>query len=97
VKKQIEGRSPGSTTTPSAGHHDRQRPSSRTISTRSRCRIDEDPPEINIRFFPTGHWLIGMGHDRATSGPVRDPLGDAIFQITGSNRDLPWQARSQLG
>ena len=30
-------------------------------------RIAEDPPEINIRFFPTGHWLMGMGHDRATS------------------------------
>ena len=35
-------------------------------------RIDEDPPEINIRFFPTGHWLLGMGHDRATSVQVRD-------------------------
>jgi isoquinoline 1-oxidoreductase beta subunit len=30
-------------------------------------RLAEDPPEVNIRFFPTGHWLIGMGHDRATS------------------------------
>src|SRR5260221_312777 len=26
-------------------------------------RIDEDPPEINVRFFETGHWLVGMGHD----------------------------------
>ena len=24
-------------------------------------RINEDPPVINIRFFPTDHWLIGMG------------------------------------
>src|SRR6476661_10822491 len=22
------------------------------------ARIDEDPPEINIRLFPTGHWLL---------------------------------------
>ena len=33
-------------------------------------RIGENPPEINIRFFPTRHWLIGMGHDRATSVQV---------------------------
>ena len=52
-------------------------------------RIDEDPPEINIRFFATGHWLIGMGHDRATS--VQSAIGDAIFQITGNRfRDLPY-------
>jgi isoquinoline 1-oxidoreductase beta subunit len=52
-------------------------------------RIAEDPPEINIRFFPTGHWLIGMGHDRATS--VQAAIGDAIYQITGKRfRDLPY-------
>jgi isoquinoline 1-oxidoreductase subunit beta len=52
-------------------------------------RIADDPPEINIRFFPTGHWLIGMGHDRATS--VQSAIGDAIFQITGKRfRDLPY-------
>ena len=52
--------------------------------------IDEDPPEINIRFFPTRHWLIGMGHDRATS--VQSAIGDAIFQITGKRfRDLPYR------
>ena len=52
-------------------------------------RINEDPPEINIRFFPTGHWLLGMGHDRATS--VQSAIGDAIFQITGKRvRDLPY-------
>jgi isoquinoline 1-oxidoreductase subunit beta len=52
-------------------------------------RINEDPPEINIRFFPTAHWLIGMGHDRATS--VQSAIGDAIFQITGKRyRDLPY-------
>jgi CO/xanthine dehydrogenase Mo-binding subunit len=44
---------------------------------------------INIRFFPTKHWLIGMGHDRATS--VQSAIGDAIFQITGKRlRDLPY-------
>ncbi len=52
-------------------------------------RIGENPPEINIRFFPTGHWLMGMGHDRATS--VQAAIGDAIYQITGKRfRDLPY-------
>jgi isoquinoline 1-oxidoreductase beta subunit len=52
-------------------------------------RMAEDPPEINIRFFPTQHWLIGMGHDRATS--VQSAIGDAIFQVTGKRfRDLPF-------
>ena len=51
--------------------------------------IDEAPPEINIRFFKTGHWLLGMGHDRATS--VQSAIGEAIFQITGKRfRDLPY-------
>ena len=55
----------------------------------SLSRMDEDPPEINIRFFETDHWLIGMGHDRATS--VQSGIGDAIFQITGKRfRDLPF-------
>jgi isoquinoline 1-oxidoreductase beta subunit len=53
------------------------------------ARIDEDPPEINVRFFKTGHWLLGMGHDRATS--VQSAIGDAVFQITGKRyRDLPF-------
>ena len=52
-------------------------------------RIADDPPEINIRFFPTRHWLIGMGHDRATS--IQSAIGDAIFQVTGKRfRDLPY-------
>jgi isoquinoline 1-oxidoreductase subunit beta len=51
-------------------------------------RIDENPPEINIAFFKTGHWLRGMGHDRATS--VQSAIADAVFQITGKRyRDLP--------
>ena len=42
-----------------------------------------------MRFFKTGHWLLGMGHDRATS--VQSAIGDAIFQITGKRfRDLPY-------
>jgi len=52
-------------------------------------RMAEDPPEINIRFFPTAHWLMGMGHDRATS--IQSAIGDAILQITGKRfRDLPY-------
>ena len=58
------------------------------FDTFSLSRIDEDPPEINIRFFETDHWLIGMGHDRAIS--VQSGISDAIFQITGKRfRDLP--------
>jgi isoquinoline 1-oxidoreductase beta subunit len=57
----------------------------------SLSRIDEDPPEINIRFFETGHWLLGMGHDRATS--VQSGISDAIYQITGRRyRDLPFSS-----
>jgi len=53
-------------------------------------RIVEDPPEINIRFFPTKHWLAGMGHDRGTS--IQSSIGDAIFQIPGKRfRDLPYR------
>lgn len=53
-------------------------------------RIKEDPPEINITFFKTGHWLYGMGHDRSTS--VQSGIADAIFQITGKRyRDLPFR------
>jgi len=52
-------------------------------------RINEDPPQINIQFFNTNHWLAGMGHDRATS--VQSAIGEAIFQITGRRyRDLPF-------
>jgi isoquinoline 1-oxidoreductase beta subunit len=53
-------------------------------------RISENPPEINIAFFKTGHWLRGMGHDRVTS--VQSGIADAIFQITGKRyRDLPFR------
>jgi isoquinoline 1-oxidoreductase beta subunit len=59
-------------------------------------RISQDPPEINITFFKSGHWLRGMGHDRGTS--VQSAIADAIFQITGKryrdppfrNHDLTW-------
>jgi hypothetical protein len=37
-------------------------------------RIKEDPPQINIQFFSTNHWLAGMGHDRATS--VQSAIGE---------------------
>jgi isoquinoline 1-oxidoreductase beta subunit len=55
-------------------------------------RINENPPEINITFFKTRHWLRGMGHDRGTS--VQSGIADAIFQITGKRyRDLPFRNR----
>ena len=51
-------------------------------------RIKEDPPDINITFFKTGHWLRSMGHDRGTS--LQSGIADAVFQITGKRyRDLP--------
>jgi isoquinoline 1-oxidoreductase beta subunit len=51
-------------------------------------RIDENPPEINIRFFKTGHWLDGMGHDRGLS--IQSAITDCVFQVTGKRyRDLP--------
>lgn len=51
-------------------------------------RLKEDPPQINIAFFKTGHWLDGMGHDRGTSIPPG--IAEAVFQITGKRyRDLP--------
>jgi isoquinoline 1-oxidoreductase subunit beta len=53
-------------------------------------RLNEDPPEINITFFKTGHWLRGMGHDRGTT--IQSSIADAIFQITGKRyRDLPFR------
>jgi isoquinoline 1-oxidoreductase beta subunit len=56
----------------------------------SLSRIDEDPPVINMQFFDSGHWLIGMGHDRGTS--VQAAIGQAVFQITGKRfRDLPYR------
>ncbi|HEY3515941.1 MAG TPA: molybdopterin cofactor-binding domain-containing protein [Gammaproteobacteria bacterium] len=54
----------------------------------SMSRIDEDPLQINVQFFPTAHWLVGMGHDRGTS--VQAAIANAVFQITGKRfRDLP--------
>ena len=51
-------------------------------------RLKEDPPDINITFFKTGHWLRGMGHDRGTS--LQSTITDVVFQITGKRyRDLP--------
>ena len=51
-------------------------------------RMKENPPEINIRFFKTGHWLDGMGHDRGTA--IQSAIADALFQITKKRyRDLP--------
>ena len=42
------------------------------------ARLRDHSPEINIEFFESGHWLRGMGHDRATS--VQSAIGDVIFQ-----------------
>ena len=54
----------------------------------SMARIAEDPLTINIQFFPTAHWLVGMGHDRGTS--VQAAIANAVFEITGKRfRDLP--------
>lgn len=52
------------------------------------ARIEEDPPEINIQFVKSSHWIDGMGHDRGTS--LQSTITDAVYQITGKRyRDLP--------
>jgi len=54
------------------------------------CRMSEQPPEINISFFKSEHWLDGMGHDRGLS--LQSTIANAIFQITGRRyRDLPFR------
>src|SRR5256885_15760889 len=70
VKKQIEGQitwfyndAMHQATTIANGHIVEN-----NFNTFPLSRMGENPPEINIRFFPTGHWLIGMGHDRAKIG-----------------------------
>jgi len=51
-------------------------------------RMKDNPPEINIKFFKSGHWLDGMGHDRGTA--IQSCVTDAVFQITKKRyRDLP--------
>jgi isoquinoline 1-oxidoreductase beta subunit len=51
-------------------------------------RMSENPPEINIRFFKSGHWLDGMGHDRGPA--IQSAIADCVFQITKKRyRDLP--------
>jgi isoquinoline 1-oxidoreductase beta subunit len=91
VKKQIEGQITWfyNDAVHQACHIRDGRIAENNFNTFPLSRINEDPPQINIRFFPTKHWLIGMGHDRATS--VQSAIGDAIFQITGKRyRDLPF-------
>ena len=85
-------RSPGSTTTPCCRTAMWPTAASpRTTSTDSRCRASTRIRRRSTsRFFKTGHWLRGMGHDRATS--VQSGIADAIFQITGKRyRDLPFR------
>ena len=57
----------------------------------SLSRLNEDPPEINVQFFDTKHWILGMGHDRGTS--VQSAIGEAAFRVLGKRfRDLPFSA-----
>jgi hypothetical protein len=87
VKKQIEGadhlvlqRRHAQATTIADGHR-------RSNFNRFRCRASPRIRRINIRFFPTGHWLIGMGHDRATS--VHRRSATRSFRSREAVRDLP--------
>jgi isoquinoline 1-oxidoreductase beta subunit len=92
VKKQIEGQITWfyNDAMHQACNVERGRIVENNFHTFSLSRLDEDPPEIDIRFFESGHWLVGMGHDRGTS--VQAAIGDAIFQITGKRlRDLPFR------
>ena len=89
MKKQIEGQIVWFYNDASTSDHDRDGIVENNFDKFPLSRIGENPPEINIRFFSTGHWLMGMGHDRATS--VQAAIGDAIYQITGKRfRDLPY-------
>ena len=59
-------------------------------------RINEDPPEINIRFFPTGHWLHRHGSRPRHLGSI----GDRRRDLPDHRQALPGpavqQARSDL-
>ena len=57
-------------------------------------RMKDDPPEINISFFKTNHWLRGMGHDRGTS--LQSGIAEAIFQITGKRYRNPPFGKNDL-
>ena len=59
-------------------------------------RIDEDPPEINIRFFPTGHWLLGHGPRPRHLGAIRDRRRDLPDHRQALPRSALQQARSAL-
>jgi isoquinoline 1-oxidoreductase subunit beta len=94
VRKQIEGQITWfyNDTMLQACNVDEGRIVENNFDTFPLSRIDDNPPEINITFFKTGHWLRGMGHDRGTS--VQSGIADAIFQITGKRyRDLPFRHR----
>ena len=67
------------------------------FNTFSLSRIDEDPLTINIQFFETGHWLVGMGHDRGTS--VQAAIADAVLSDHGQtfSRLAVSPARLDLG
>jgi isoquinoline 1-oxidoreductase beta subunit len=59
-------------------------------------RINEYPPEVNIRFIKTSHWLYGLGEEAIQQ--VAPAIANAVFTITGKrirslplkNHDLSW-------
>jgi isoquinoline 1-oxidoreductase beta subunit len=92
VRKQLEGQIPWfyNDAMYQECHVDNGQMTDRNFDTFLLSRIVDDPPELNIQFFKTNHWLDGMGHDRGTS--LQSTIADAIFQITGKRyRDLPFR------
>ena len=91
VKSRSKARSPGSTTTRCIRNApSRTAASWRAISTVPAVAHRREPARDQHRFFKTGHWLDGMGHDRGIS--IQSGIADAVFQITGKRyRDLPFR------
>jgi isoquinoline 1-oxidoreductase beta subunit len=61
-------------------------------------RMNEYPPEINIQFMKTDHWLYGLGEEAIQQ--VAPAIVGAVFTVTGKrirslplkNHDLSWGA-----
>ena len=59
-------------------------------------RMNEYPPQVNIEFFKSRHWLYGTGEEAIQQ--VAPAICNAVFKITGKrirslplkNHDLSW-------
>jgi isoquinoline 1-oxidoreductase beta subunit len=59
-------------------------------------RMNEYPPEVNIQFMKSSHWLYGLGEEAIQQ--VAPAIANAVFKVTGKrirslplkNHDLSW-------